>query len=104
MNEPFLKLFAKTAYSFVKIFLIHHLNRPCINLFSTLLIGSLFKWVILYCLNSLKNKLKKSIMRKRSVLYMNMAVMKRLNRQGLLIAGLHLLVLLNLAADFLYAS
>ena len=55
-------------------------------------------------LNSLKNKLKKSIMRKRSVLYMNMAVMKRLNRQGLLIAGLHLLVLLNLAADFLYAS
>lgn len=31
---------------------------------------------------------------------MNMAVMKRLNRQGFLIAGLHLLVMLNLAADF----
>ena len=28
---------------------------------------------------------------------MNMAVMKRLNRQGFLIAGLHLLVMLNLA-------
>ncbi len=35
---------------------------------------------------------------------MNMAVMKRLNRQGFLIAGLHLLVMINLAADFLYAS
>ncbi len=35
---------------------------------------------------------------------MNIAVMKRLNRQGFLIAGLHLLVMLNLAADFLFAS
>ncbi|MEY9973100.1 hypothetical protein ABH966_003484 [Lysinibacillus sp. RC46] len=35
---------------------------------------------------------------------MNMTAMKRLNRQGLLIAGLHLLVLLNLAADFIFSS
>ncbi|GAB0171576.1 hypothetical protein LSPCS325_50130 [Lysinibacillus sp. CTST325] len=35
---------------------------------------------------------------------MNMTAMKRLNRQGLLIAGLHLLVLLNLAADFILSS
>lgn len=35
---------------------------------------------------------------------MDMAVMKRLNRQGFLIAGLHLLVMLNFAAEFLYVS
>ncbi len=35
---------------------------------------------------------------------MDMAVMKRLNRQGFLIAGLHLLVMLNFAVEFLYAS
>ncbi|MGY3188511.1 hypothetical protein ACVWXS_003234 [Lysinibacillus sp. TE18511] len=35
---------------------------------------------------------------------MNMTAMKRLNRQGFLIAGLHLLVMLNIAADFLLAS
>ncbi len=35
---------------------------------------------------------------------MNMTAMKRLNRQGLLIAGLHLLVMLNFAAEFLFAS
>jgi len=35
---------------------------------------------------------------------MNMTVMKRLNRQGLLIAGLHLLVMLNIAADFIFVS
>lgn len=35
---------------------------------------------------------------------MNMTAMKRLNRQGLLIAGLHLLVMLNIAADFIFIS
>jgi hypothetical protein len=35
---------------------------------------------------------------------MNMSVMKRLDRQGFLIAALHLVVVLNLAAEFLFAS
>lgn len=35
---------------------------------------------------------------------MNMATMKRLDRQGFIIAGLHLLVMLNLAVEFLYVS
>ncbi|MET4563162.1 hypothetical protein ABIA69_004355 [Lysinibacillus parviboronicapiens] len=35
---------------------------------------------------------------------MNMAVMKRLDRQGLLIASLHMLVMLNLAVEFLFVS
>jgi len=35
---------------------------------------------------------------------MNMTVMKRLDRQGFLIAALHLVVVVNLAMEFLYAS
>ena len=35
---------------------------------------------------------------------MNMVAMKRLDRQGFIIAGLHLLVMLNLAVEFLYVS
>ncbi len=35
---------------------------------------------------------------------MNMTAMKRLDRQGFLIAALHLVVVLNLAAEFLFAS
>ncbi|GLC89212.1 hypothetical protein LYSBPC_23390 [Lysinibacillus piscis] len=35
---------------------------------------------------------------------MDMMLMKRLNRQGLLIAGLHLVVMLNFAAEFLLSS
>lgn len=35
---------------------------------------------------------------------MDMAVMKRLNRQGVIIAALHMVVILNLAAEFLFAS
>lgn len=33
-----------------------------------------------------------------------MVAMKRLDRQGFFIAGLHLLVMLNLAVEFLYVS
>lgn len=33
-----------------------------------------------------------------------MVAMKRLDRQGFIIAGLHLLVMLNLAVEFLYVS
>lgn len=35
---------------------------------------------------------------------MNMTVMKRLDRQGFFIAALHLVVMLNLAAEFLLVS
>lgn len=35
---------------------------------------------------------------------MDMAVMKRLNRQGFIIAGLHMVVMLNLAVEFLFVS
>lgn len=35
---------------------------------------------------------------------MDMAVMKRLNRQGFIIAALHMVVILNLAAEFLFVS
>ena len=35
---------------------------------------------------------------------MNMAVMKRLDRQGFIIAALHMVVMLNVAAEFLFAS
>ena len=35
---------------------------------------------------------------------MNMAAMKRLDRLGFIIAGLHMLAILNLAVDFLFIS
>ena len=35
---------------------------------------------------------------------MNMAVMKRLDRQGFIIAALHMVVMLNVAVEFLFAS
>lgn len=35
---------------------------------------------------------------------MDMAVMKRLDRQGFIIAALHMLVMVNLAAEFLFLS
>ena len=35
---------------------------------------------------------------------MNMTVMKRLDRQGFIIAALHMVVMLNLAVEFLFVS
>lgn len=35
---------------------------------------------------------------------MNMAAMKRLDRQGFIIAALHMVVMLNVAIDFLVVS
>lgn len=35
---------------------------------------------------------------------MNIAAMKRLDRQGFIIAGLHMLVMVNLAVEFLFVS
>lgn len=35
---------------------------------------------------------------------MDMVVMKRLNRQGFIIAALHMAVMLNLAVEFLFVS
>lgn len=37
---------------------------------------------------------------KGEVKYMDMVGMKKLNRQGFLIAGLHLVIILNIAAEF----
>lgn len=35
---------------------------------------------------------------------MNMSAMKRLDQQGFIIAGLHMLVMVNLAVEFLFVS